>query len=69
VNSNWAPHGPRKRQTTQPEDPLEMCEQDLNSFVIAARAIEYFGLSQRAGYVTGLLVELNAIAEARTQSR
>jgi hypothetical protein len=31
-------------QTTQPEDPLEMCKQDLNSFAIAARAIEYFGL-------------------------
>src|SRR6476659_8119549 len=44
-------------QTTQPEDPLEMCKQHLNPFASAARAIECFGLSQRPGYVTGLLVD------------
>src|SRR5262245_50990176 len=48
---------PAQAQTTQPEDPLEMCKQHLNSFTIAARAIECFGLSQRPGYVTGLLVD------------
>ena len=36
---------PAQAQTTQPEDPLEMCKQHLNSFAIAARAIECFGLS------------------------
>ena len=35
----------------------EMCKQHLNSFASAARAIECFGLSQRPGYVTGLLVD------------
>jgi len=29
-----------------------MCKQHLNSFAIAARAIECFGLGQRRGYVT-----------------
>src|SRR6516165_6103315 len=48
---------PAQTQATQPEDPLEMCKQHLNSFAIAARAIECLGLGQRPGYVTGLLVD------------
>jgi hypothetical protein len=56
---------PTQAQTTEPEDALEMGKQHLNSFAIAARAIECFGLIQRPGYVTGLLAASTECAPAR----
>ena len=53
LSAAWA----AQAQTTKPEDALEMCKQHLNSFALAARAIECFGLGQCPGYVTGLLVD------------
>jgi hypothetical protein len=44
-------------QTTEPKDTLEMGKQHLNTFAITARAFECFGLGQRSGYVTRLLVD------------
>jgi hypothetical protein len=48
---------PTQAQTTEPKDALEMCKQHLNSFAITARVFECFGLGQRPGYITGLLVD------------
>src|SRR6266699_3161242 len=44
-------------QTTQPKDTLEMCKQHLDTFAIAARSLECFGLGQRPRRVTSLLVD------------
>jgi hypothetical protein len=44
-------------QTTEPKDTLEMCKQHLNTFAIATRSLECFGLGQRSRHVTSLLVD------------
>ena len=53
LSASW----PAQAQTTEPKDALEMCKQHLNTFAIAARSFECFGLGQRPGYVTGLFVD------------
>ena len=48
LSASW----PAQAQTTEPKDALEMCKQHLNTFAIAARSFECFGLPQRSDYVT-----------------
>src|SRR6266567_17137 len=48
---------PTQPQTTEPKDALEMCKQHLDTFAIAARSLECFGLGQRPRRVTSLLVD------------
>src|SRR6266566_2929373 len=53
LSASW----PAQAQTTEPKDALEMCKQHLNTFAIAARSFECFGLRQRPRHVTGLFVD------------
>ena len=53
LSASW----PAQAQTTEPKDALEMCKQHLNTFAIAARSFECFGLRQRSGYVTRFLID------------
>jgi hypothetical protein len=48
---------PAQPQTTEPKDALEMCKQHLNTFAIAARSFECFGLGQPSGDVTRFLID------------
>ena len=57
VNSNWAPHGPRKRRRPSRKIRLRCAKQHLNTFAIATGSFECFGLGLRSRHVTGLLVE------------
>jgi hypothetical protein len=53
LSASW----PAQAQTTEPKDALEMSKQHLNTFAIAARSFECFGLPQRSGYVTRFLID------------
>ena len=53
LSASW----PAQAQTIEPKDALEMCKQHLNTFAIAARSFECFGLRQRSGYVTRFLID------------
>jgi hypothetical protein len=50
LSASW----PAQAQTTEPKDALEMCKQHLNTFAIAARSFECFGLGQRNFGATSL---------------
>ena len=61
---------PTQTQPTEPKDTLEMGKQHLNTFPIAARSFECFGLGQGPRDVTSLLVDaaLDFCAEAPLDS-
>src|SRR4029077_16297565 len=48
---------PAQPQTTQPQDALEMGEQHLDAFAVAARLLKSFGVNERTGGIASVLID------------
>src|SRR5262249_45536248 len=49
--------GPAQPKPAEPEDALEVGEQHLDAFAVAAGFFESLGLAQRTRYVAGILID------------